>query len=657
MASIFSRLFRQRGGTYEIRVSPNATAVLGKSIAEIYNQQPALQSVVSFVSENVAQLPLKVYHRESDTDRRRDTTGTVATLLRRPNANMTCHDLMSHLVSDMMLYGWALWYVAPNADTEAGWEISSIPPAWVRETPTVDGFVPSSYIVRNPETDKVVELPAADCIRFAYYTPNGMLEPVSPVEALKQVLAEQISAWDYRNNVWRNGGQVSAYLKRPAGVEWSNEQRDRFAKSWKAHFTGGGTDTGGTPILEDGMDLVQTQFNARETQWAEAQKLAREDVAAIYHINPALIWHTDGQTYASAKENARALYSDALAPMLDLISERINAFLLPLVGEPADTYVEFDLQAKLAGSFEERASVMQSSVGAPWMTRNEARAMLNLPAIDGADELVVPLNVIEGGLASPNDTAGGYYAAEVEQKSAPRKSRGRASARDSQQVTDVLRKFVKRQSRRVTAEIRKHRKCHVCQSKSKWAEWWDADRWNRELADDLEEVFIEQFARASAETARDLDLPRDSVSTARARNYLRAMAEGKAKAYNNVTYRQLMEALDGDISEDALGSTVEGVFEKAEDSRASCAGISFATSLASWTRQEVLHQQGDAAKGATKTWIHNPSGNPRSEHLAMDGETVPFEDNFSNGMRYPGDMMGDDDELANCNCEIEVTMR
>src|SRR5690606_12475527 len=38
-------------------------------------------------------------------------------------------------------------------------------------------------------------------------------------------------------------------------------------------------------------------------------------------------------------------------------------------------------------------------------TRNEARARANLPAIDGGDELVTPLNVIVGGLASPRDTA------------------------------------------------------------------------------------------------------------------------------------------------------------------------------------------------------------------------------------------------------------
>ena len=43
------------------------------------------------------------------------------------------------------------------------------------------------------------------------------------------------------------------------------------------------------------------------------------------------------------------------------------------------------------------------AVGAPWMTRNEARRMRNLPAVDGGDDLVTPLNVLIGGQANPQD--------------------------------------------------------------------------------------------------------------------------------------------------------------------------------------------------------------------------------------------------------------
>jgi hypothetical protein len=43
-----------------------------------------------------------------------------------------------------------------------------------------------------------------------------------------------------------------------------------------------------------------------------------------------------------------------------------------------NVYVEFNLAEKMKGSFEEQATSLQTAVGAPWMTRNEARARQNL---------------------------------------------------------------------------------------------------------------------------------------------------------------------------------------------------------------------------------------------------------------------------------------
>jgi hypothetical protein len=56
------------------------------------------------------------------------------------------------------------------------------------------------------------------------------------------------------------------------------------------------------------------------------------------------------------------------------------------------------------------------------------------------------------------------------------------------------------------------------------------------------------------------------------------------------------------------------------------------------------------AGGRTKTWHY--SGSPQSRHGAMDGETVPIEDTFSNGLKWPGDPQGDADDIAGCQCTV-----
>jgi hypothetical protein len=71
----------------------------------------------------------------------------------------------------------------------------------------------------------------------------------------------------------------------------------------------------------------------------------------------------------------------------------------------ADHLVEFNLAEKLRGAFEEQAVQLQTSVGGPYMTRDEARARLNLPHLEGANDLIVPMKVTQGGQASPTDSA------------------------------------------------------------------------------------------------------------------------------------------------------------------------------------------------------------------------------------------------------------
>ena len=152
----------------------------------------------------------------------------------------------------------------------------------------------------------------------------------SPVETLKQVLAEQVQAWSYREQVWQRGGRVGAYLTRPKDAKWSDAARERFARDWKDRWTGkDGKKAGGTPILEDGMELKRIGFNAREEEWSEVAKLALSTVAAVYHVNPVMVGILDNANFSNTKEFRKMLYTETLGPMLAMIEDRINTFLVP----------------------------------------------------------------------------------------------------------------------------------------------------------------------------------------------------------------------------------------------------------------------------------------------------------------------------------------
>lgn len=382
---------------------PDAIArIQGQSPAELYETQPHLRTVISFIADNIAQVALKEYQRNSDTDRARVTDDTLIRLLHEPNKDMTGFELLRQLASDLCLYDSAYWLVSRDVDSATGWSIRAIPPAWVTSVRGGSVFAPGSYHINN-QHGAALDVPASSMIVFHGWNPVDPSAGSSPVRALKDVINEQISAWQYRSQVWQRGGRVGAVLERPANAKpWDDKERARFKRGWQ-EFTARGAQAGSTPILEDGMKLERIGFSAREDEFSEVTKLSLQTIASVYHVSPVMVGILDNANYSNTREFRKMLYGQTLGPMLRMIEERLNQSLAPMLGTDSNRYLEFDIRAKLSGDFEEQASILSTSVGAPWITRNEARATQNLPALPGGDELITPLNVTKGGQASPQD--------------------------------------------------------------------------------------------------------------------------------------------------------------------------------------------------------------------------------------------------------------
>jgi phage portal protein BeeE len=144
-------------------------------------------------------------------------------------------------------------------------------------------------------------------------------------------------------------------------------------------------------------------FSPAETKTIEGRQLTDVEVASAYHIAPELVGAREGN-YSNVEAFRQMLYRDGLGPMFVAWEQVINSMLVQDFNADGDLYVEADIDAKLRGSFEEQAKVLSTATGGPYLLRAEARARMNLPEIEGADELIVPLNVVVGGQASPQDS-------------------------------------------------------------------------------------------------------------------------------------------------------------------------------------------------------------------------------------------------------------
>ena len=645
-------LFRQP--IYHFSFGPDAPdQVLNLTARNLYNTQDNLAAVVDFISSSIAQLPLKVYTRDEKDERRRDRDSVAAKLLWLPNNDQTEYEFMFSLVEELKIFGCVYVLKLPDPDSESGLQLRIIPTDWVTNTEKVTPYGPDKIRV-TADGYGSIEIPREEFVPFRKYSPGNPSGYVSPISALRQTLEEQIQAGRFRKELWRSSGRLNAQIVRPKDVKpWTEETKKKWVEAFREAWGAGGSKAGSIPLMEDGMEIKTFNASFKEQQWVESVKLSREAVAAAYRINPSLVWHSDTQTYASSKDNARALYAECLGPDLQMIQQRINSFLLPMIGASPDTYVEFDLTEKLKGDFEQRAAVIQSSVGGPWLTRNEARRDNNLPPIEGGDELIVPLNVITGGQASPQDTHSNQMSRTVlctcgkhhpktkaEEEPEEISISGKVPQREQDKVADLLDGFFKRQAKSIIPKLGAE------------ADWWNEERWNKELADDLEPVMGEIATKHGEKMARALGVEYVAEKTV---NYLRKMAEGRAETINAETKKKIQQAVDdADEDEEDPEDVVRHEMDKRSDVDAALLGAMLSKVAAGWGTEEATRQATDqgSRKKVFKVW--ETGANARESHQLMDGETVPIDEPFSNGADWPGDDSLDPDESCGCNCSTRV---
>lgn len=364
---------------------------------ELWRRQPSVRRTVSFLGRNIAQLGIHMFERRGDNDRQRLTDHPLARLMQRPNSFTTRYRFLNTLVHDFAIYDCAYWWKVKSGDAR---RLIHLPAPLV--TPKGDNwFTPDAFEFRGTKGTKTI--PADQVVYFRGYGGIGDAG-VSPLESLRQILREDWTASEMREQIMRNGARLSGYISRPEKApKWSDEARGKFKLQFQTQYAGAvAAQGGGTPLLEDGMTFVPAAQNAKELQYIESRKLTDEEVARSYFIPPPMIGILDHATFSNIEEQHQMLYQDTLGPWLSMIQDEIELQLLTdFEPAPERFYVEFNLMEKLTGNVEKRDAAITQSVGGPWRTRNEGRSLANLPPIDGGDELIIPLNVTQNGDQNP----------------------------------------------------------------------------------------------------------------------------------------------------------------------------------------------------------------------------------------------------------------
>lgn len=261
----------------------------------------------------------------------------------------------------------------------------------------LNGKVEASYDVDQ-------ESGYSDLKQIKLWHPMDDYQGCSPLTAAAMEVDQHNSATKHNINLLENGARPSgAVVFRPKDdqgyqVQLSDSQRQQLMSDLNQRFTG--SKNAGRPMLLEGdFDWKEMGLSPKDMDFINLKHMSATDIAMCFGVPSQLVGVPDAQTYSNVAEARLALYEETIIPYLRKIESDLNEWLVPMFSE--DLYFEYDVD-QIPALSERRRRIYENVLGAVnsgIMTRNEAREMIGLSPIDGADDLLVPANLFPLGSA------------------------------------------------------------------------------------------------------------------------------------------------------------------------------------------------------------------------------------------------------------------
>ena len=390
-------------------------AQFGDSLNGMYCREYAVRTVVDFIVRNIASLPLKVYRKNSDGDPVEVTDGNLYHLMKRPSRlpGVSRIRFVQSLLEDMLLND--KWLCTLGINPDGTYSLRRIPSDRFQLHANALGEIQSVRITTDTAETGEYRLPDKRFILdIGYLSAVQFGSPISDV--LRPLLAESRALMQYRANIAKNGGQFPGYVFRPKEMPWLSQDDYNEFKQGMRNYTQTGGMAGHLPVLKDGMEIrsVENIFKPVDMNDLEARNDINIAVATAFQISPENIGFRTG-TNSNIAAYKEKLWNVELLPYITAFEEALNLDLPTILDEP-DCYVKANLDSKLRGTLETQYQALSTATGRPFMTTNYARRLLDMPPVDGGDELITPLNVEVGGQPSPQD---GGQTGNAQQGSSP----------------------------------------------------------------------------------------------------------------------------------------------------------------------------------------------------------------------------------------------
>jgi len=371
----------------------------GKSVTDYSALQlAAAWACVRLNSEAVASTPVHLFERDGKGGRNRVDHPLATIISDSPNSEQTAFEFWGAIAAWLMVRGNAFAEIDRTGGRLTSLNIIPADQVQVARNEAHD------LRYRFTDRNKLIDLPAESVLHIRGFGFGGDLG-LSPITFGVQTLGGAIAADEAAGKLFGNGAMPSGILQ--TEHELSDVQRKQLSGILKQYSSS--TNAGKVMVLESGLKFEQLSLNPEDMQMLETRRFHIEEICRWFGVPPIIIGHAaQGQTMWGTGVEALIIQwlTTGLNPLFTRIEKRIGKQLL-VPGERSRYYAEFSRESLLQADSAAKIAFLSGAVQNGLMTRNEGRAKLNLPAVDGGDALTAQTNLApleQLGATDPRDT-------------------------------------------------------------------------------------------------------------------------------------------------------------------------------------------------------------------------------------------------------------
>lgn len=362
---------------------------------------------MKMLSESIGKLPLKLlrYNDKNGVETMRKHP-LFKILHDRPNPYMTSATFWSTVEFNRNHYGNAYVWIQGAGASMKLWILPSTDVEVWYDDGKIISEIPDIYYIYTTGGERYV-FGSEEILHFKNFHTDDGIVGISVRDQLKSTLNGAVKSQTMLNKMYESGFTAKAVLQYTGSLSDQNVQT--LKKEVEKYARGALQDGSVENIIPIPLGFNLTPLNVKlaDNQFVEVRQYSALQIASAFGIKPYQIGDYTKSSYASAEAQQLSFYVDTLLFIIKQYEEEITYKLLNDAEIADGFHFKFNIDVILRADFATKVQTLSVAVNSFLMKPNEARAKLDLEAVEGGDRL------LGNGASIPVEFTGSQYTSQA----------------------------------------------------------------------------------------------------------------------------------------------------------------------------------------------------------------------------------------------------